>query len=158
MLSFDIAQPSPFSIELWVTSGCSYLYLISLCSYFSFLETLLLKKLSISIKWMENSFCNRKESVSWRIFQIFVPKWARSWSASDPSACSPSSSCRFWVSDHLCSNLSQLFHLCWITEIRSLNLCECFIFSFSAFTLLIEMNFSFKSLFAIWSFSPQRFH
>jgi len=34
-----------------------------------------------------------------------------------------SSSCCFWVLDHLCSNLSQSFDLCWITEIRSLNLC-----------------------------------
>ena len=42
------------------------------------------------------------------------------------AACSPSSSCRFWVLDHLCSNLSQSFHFCWITEIRSLNLCVCF--------------------------------
>jgi len=73
-------------------------------------------------------------------------------------ACNPSSSCRFWVLDHLYSNLSQSFHLCWITEIRSLNLCMCFTFSSSAFAFLIEMNFSFKSLFAIWSLSPQRFH
>ena len=28
----------------------------------------------------------------------------------------------------------------------------------SAFAFLIEMVFSFKSLFAIWSLSPQRFH
>ena len=73
------------------------------------------------------------------------------------AACSPSSSCRFWVLDHLCSNLSQSFHFCWITKIRSLNLCVCFTFSSSVFTFLIEMNFSFKSLFAIWSLSPQRF-
>jgi len=74
------------------------------------------------------------------------------------AACNPSSSCRFWVLDHLCSNLSQSFHLCWITEIRSLNLCVCFTFSSSAFACLIEMNFDFKSLFSIWSLSPQRFH
>jgi len=74
------------------------------------------------------------------------------------AACNPSLSCRFWVLDHLCSNLSQLFHLCWITEIRSLNLSVCFIFSSSAFAFLLEMNFSFKSLFAIWPLSPQRFH
>ena len=43
-------------------------------------------------------------------------------------------------------------------EIRSLNLCVCFTFSSSAFAFLIEMNFSFKTLFAIWSLSPQRFH
>jgi len=73
-------------------------------------------------------------------------------------ACSPSSSCRFWVLDHLYSNLSQSFHLCWITEIWSLNLCVRFTFSSSAFTFLIEMNFSFKSLFAIWLLSPQQFH
>jgi len=30
--------------------------------------------------------------------------------------------------------------------------------SFSAFAFLTEMCFSFKSLFAIWSLSPQRFH
>jgi len=42
------------------------------------------------------------------------------------AACSPSSSCCFWVLDHLCSNLSQSFHLRWFTEIRSLNLCLCF--------------------------------
>jgi len=75
------------------------------------------------------------------------------------AACNPSSSCRFWVLDHLCSNLSQSFHLCWITEIRSLNLWVCFyLFLFCLFTFLIEMNFSFESLFAIWSLSPQRFH
>ena len=44
------------------------------------------------------------------------------------AACNPSSGCRFWVLDHLCSNLSQFFHSCWITEIRSLNMCVCFIF------------------------------
>jgi len=74
------------------------------------------------------------------------------------ATCSPSWSCRFWVLDHLCSNLSQSFHLCWITEIWSLNLCVCFTFSLSVSTFLIEMNFSFKSLFAIRSLSPHRFH
>jgi len=59
-------------------------------------------------------------------------------------ACSPSSSCRFWVLDHLCSNLSQSFPLCWITEIRSLNLCVCFTFSSSVFSFLMEINFSFS--------------
>ena len=68
------------------------------------------------------------------------------------------SSCRFWVLDHLCSNLSQSFHLWGITEIWSLNLCVCFTFSSSVFTFLIEVNFSFKFLFAIWSLSPQRFN
>jgi len=42
------------------------------------------------------------------------------------AACNPSSSFRFWVLDHLCSNLSQSIHFCWITEIRSLNLCVWF--------------------------------
>jgi len=75
------------------------------------------------------------------------------------TACNLSSNCRFWVFDHLCSKLSQSFHFCWITEIRSLNLCMCvFTFSSSAFAFLIETVFSFKSLFAIWSLSPQRFH
>ena len=45
------------------------------------------------------------------------------------AACIPSSSCRFWVLDHLCSNLFQSFHLCWITKIRFVN----FTFSSSAF-------------------------
>ena len=30
------------------------------------------------------------------------------------AACNPSWSYRFWVLDHLCSNLSQSFHFCWI--------------------------------------------
>ena len=44
------------------------------------------------------------------------------------AACNPSSSCRLWVLDHLCSNLSQPraivipFVSCWISETRSLNL------------------------------------
>jgi len=39
-----------------------------------------------------------------------------------------------------------------------LSACACvFTFSSSAFAFLIKMNFSFKSLFAIWSLSPQRF-
>jgi len=42
------------------------------------------------------------------------------------AACSPSSSCCYWVLDHFCSNLSQSFHLCWIARIRSLSLCVCF--------------------------------
>jgi len=37
--------------------------------------------------------------------------------------------------------------------------CVCVLtFSSSAFVFLIAMNFSFKSLFAIWLLSPQRFH
>ena len=37
--------------------------------------------------------------------------------------------------------------------------CVCvFTFSSSVFAFLIEKNFSFKSLSAIWSFSSQRFH
>ena len=58
------------------------------------------------------------------------------------AACNPSSSCRFWVLDHLCSNSSQSIHLCWITEIWSLNQCVCLTFSSSAFTFLMQMNFS----------------
>ena len=51
------------------------------------------------------------------------------------AACNPSSCCRFWVLDHLCSNLSQLesFDSCWITETQCLNLFVCFTFSSSAF-------------------------
>ena len=70
------------------------------------------------------------------------------------AACNLSWSCRFWVLDHLCLNLSQSFHLFWITETRSLNLCVCFTFSSATFAFLIGMNFSS----AIWSASPQRFH
>jgi len=44
----------------------------------------------------------------------------------DLAVCNPSSSCRFWVLDHLCCNLSQSFHFRWITEIRSLNMYMCF--------------------------------
>jgi len=37
--------------------------------------------------------------------------------------------------------------------------CMCVsTFFYPAFTFLIETNFSFQSLFAIWSLSPQRFH
>jgi len=47
------------------------------------------------------------------------------------------------------------------TESRKCDLWTCvcvFTFSSFAFAFLIEVNFSFKSLFAIWSLSPQRFH
>jgi len=40
-------------------------------------------------------------------------------------------------------------------EIQSLNLCVVFTFSSSAFPFPIEVNFSFKSLFAIWSLSEE---
>jgi len=74
------------------------------------------------------------------------------------AACNPSSSCRFWVLDHLCFNLSQSFYLFWITK-SDLWACVCvFTFFPSAFAFLIEMSFSFKSLFAIWSLSPQQIH
>jgi len=46
-------------------------------------------------------------------------------------------------------------------ESRKPNLWTCvciFTFSSSAFAFLIEIDSSFKSLFAIWSLSPQRFH
>jgi len=46
-------------------------------------------------------------------------------------------------------------------ESRKSDLWACvhvFTFSSSAFAFLIETKFSFKSLFAIWSLSPQRFH
>ena len=67
------------------------------------------------------------------------------------AAWNPSSSCRFWVLDHLCSNLSQSFHFCWITKIYWTCVCS-FTFSSSSFDFLIKINFSFKSLFAIWSY------
>jgi len=78
------------------------------------------------------------------------------------AACHFSSSCRVWVLIHLWSNLSQSFHFCRITEIWSLNLCVrfylfLFCLCFSDINL-IELNFSFNSLFAISSLSPERFH
>jgi len=48
-----------------------------------------------------------------------------------------------------------------LAESRKPNLWTClcvFTFSSSALAFLIEMNFSFKSMFAIWSLSLQRFH
>jgi len=69
------------------------------------------------------------------------------------AACNPSSNCRIWVLDHLCSNLSQS------ERHRRPDHWTCvFTFSSSAFACWIEMNFSFESLFAIWSLSLQRFH
>ena len=46
-------------------------------------------------------------------------------------ACNPSSRCRFWVFNHLCSNLFQSFYSRWIMETRSLNCdpCMCSYFS-----------------------------
>jgi len=74
------------------------------------------------------------------------------------TACNPSSSCGFWVLDHLCSNLYRSYHLCE-SQKSDLWTCVCVLtFSSSAFAFLIDMNFNFKSLFAIWSLSPQWFH
>jgi len=42
------------------------------------------------------------------------------------AACNSSSGCRFWVLDHVCSNLSQWFHFYPITDTWSLNLCVSF--------------------------------
>jgi len=36
------------------------------------------------------------------------------------AACNPSSSCRVWVLDYLCSNLSQSLHLCWKLQFVSI--------------------------------------
>jgi len=74
------------------------------------------------------------------------------------AACKSFSSCRFWVLDHLCANLSQSFNFCWITKSLIFETLCLFTFSSYAFAFLIETYFSFKSLFAIWSLSPQRFH
>ena len=58
-------------------------------------------------------------------------RWHSVSSHSDPAlrlylaACNPSSSCRCPVLDHLCSNLSQSFHICEITGTWSLTLCVC---------------------------------
>jgi len=73
MLSFDMTQSSPFIIELWITSGCTYLYLILLSRCFSFLEILPLKNLSSSIEWMEIHFVIEKNQFR-GIFEICVPK------------------------------------------------------------------------------------
>jgi len=74
------------------------------------------------------------------------------------ATCNPSSSCCFWVLDHLCSNLSQLFHFCWITEIRSLNLCVCFnLFLFClCFSDRNELQLQVTACNLV--VSPQRFH
>jgi len=61
MLSFYITQSSPFSLKLWVTSGCTYPYFISHCTYFSFLGILPLAKIETCIKWMKFSFCDQKK-------------------------------------------------------------------------------------------------
>ena len=60
------------------------------------------------------------------------------------AACNPSSSCRFWVWDHLCSNLSQSFHFCWIAEIWPLNRCVCF------YLLLFCLCFSDRNKLQLW--------
>ena len=74
------------------------------------------------------------------------------------AACNPSSSCHFgsWT-------ISTPIGLNRFTfaESRKSDLWTCvcvFTFSSPAFAFLIEMNFNFKSRFAIWSLSPQRFH
>jgi len=70
------------------------------------------------------------------------------------AACNPSSNCRFWDLDHLCSNWSQSFIL---AESRKPDLWTyVFAFSFSAFSFLIEIDYCFEFLFAICSLSPQR--
>jgi len=55
------------------------------------------------------------------------------------AACNHSSSCRFWVLDHLCSNLSKSFYSCWITKTRSWKLCVCFL-PFPLLPLLSDRN------------------
>jgi len=85
---------------------CTYPYRILRSSYFSFLEILPLDKLSVLIKWMENSFCNRKESVSWR----FVPKRARSWSASTPPPLNHVKTFKGWPYRDASSKLVQLWY------------------------------------------------
>jgi len=80
------------------------------------------------IPWPKNASCSR---IPPRASHAFLPPrwWAltrhRLSGSLRPCIAHPSS-CRFWVLDHLCSNLSQSFHLCWIMEIRSFNLCVCF--------------------------------
>ena len=67
------------------------------------------------------------------------------------ASCNPSSSSRFWVLDHLSSNLPQQrasvipFHSCWIiTQTRNLNLCVCFYLFLSCFC------FSDKNRLRLW--------
>jgi len=61
------------------------------------------------------------------------------------AAYNPSLSCHFWVLDHFCSTLSQLFHSCWITETRSLNLRVCFYLFLFCICFSNRNAFSFKS-------------
>jgi len=119
------------------------------------------------ISWPRNASCSRIPSRASRASpppRRWAPRQHAVGSHYAPAlrlylaACSPSSNYHFLVLDHFCSSLPQLFHFCQITETWSLNLCVLFTFSFSASAFLIEMDFSFKSLFAIWSLSPQQFH
>jgi len=85
------------------------------------------------ISWPKNTSCSRIPPRASRA-SLLPRRWATTCCrlslrpCTAPLSCSlqPSSSCRVWVLDHFCSNLSQSFHLCWITEIRSLNLCVLF--------------------------------
>jgi len=69
MLLFDITQSSPLSIELWVTLGCTYLYLILLCSYFSFLESLPLKNFQFQSNGWEIHFVIEKNQFRGEVFK-----------------------------------------------------------------------------------------
>jgi len=72
------------------------------------------------------------------------------------AACNPFSNCRFGVMDHLCVNLSQLFHRLAESLKSDPWTCACvFIFPVA---FLIELYFSFESLFAICSLFRYRFH
>ena len=74
------------------------------------------------------------------------------------AACNPSLSCCFWVLDHLCFQFVSIISLL-LNHGNLIFEPVCVFLPFSLLPLLLwEMIFSFKSLFAIWSLSPLRFH
>jgi len=104
------------------------------------------------ISWPRNASCSR---ILPRASRASLPPrlWAMSRHRLSLRLCTTPLSCSLqpllkWTLLSLRPSLlqfAQSFHLCWITEIQSLNLCVCFTFSKSSsvFTFLIEMNFSF---------------
>jgi len=77
------------------------------------------------------------------------------------AACNPSSGCRFWLSESWTTSAPICLNRFAFAESRKPDIwTHVLVFTFfsSAFAFLVEVNFSFTSLFAIWSLSPQRFH
>jgi len=71
MLSFNITNSSLFSIKPWDTSVCTYPYLISHCSYFSFLEILPLENLTIFANGWKIHFEIEKNQFRGEYFKYF---------------------------------------------------------------------------------------